>query len=67
MSDEQADFEFQLQAEKESTAAAAPVASSSQLKAGQYVDPKDGTIYEWDHSRKGWFPKVGVDFGVPGS
>ena len=23
-----------------------------------YVDPQDGTVYEWDAERKGWFPKV---------
>lgn len=23
-----------------------------------YVDPSDGTVYEWDSDKKGWFPKV---------
>uniref|UniRef100_A0A1E1X4D1 17S U2 SnRNP complex component HTATSF1 n=1 Tax=Amblyomma aureolatum TaxID=187763 RepID=A0A1E1X4D1_9ACAR len=27
-----------------------------------YVDPSDGTVYEWDHGKKAWFPKVTEDF-----
>lgn len=27
-----------------------------------YVDPSDGTVYEWDAEKKGWFPKVDEDF-----
>lgn len=23
-----------------------------------YVDPNDGTVYEWDIEKKAWFPKV---------
>lgn len=23
-----------------------------------YVDPTDGTVYEWDREKQGWFPKV---------
>ncbi len=23
-----------------------------------YVDPEDGTVYEWDHEKRAWFPKV---------
>ena len=23
-----------------------------------YVDPSDGTVYEWDADKRGWFPKV---------
>ena len=23
-----------------------------------YVDPSDGTVYEWDAEKRGWFPKV---------
>ena len=23
-----------------------------------YTDPQDGTIYDWDHDKKAWFPKV---------
>lgn len=26
------------------------------------VDPSDGTVYEWDSDKKGWFPKVDEDF-----
>ena len=52
------DFEFQLRAEKE-------LKTTQQLQQGDrsegsstYVDPVDGTIYEWDPQRRGWFPKV---------
>lgn len=24
-----------------------------------YTDPEDGTVYDWDHEKKAWFPKVG--------
>lgn len=27
-----------------------------------YVDPTDGTVYEWDSEKRGWFPKVDEDF-----
>lgn len=23
-----------------------------------YTDPEDGTMYDWDHEKKAWFPKV---------
>lgn len=23
-----------------------------------YVDPEDGTVYDWDHEKRAWFPKV---------
>lgn len=23
-----------------------------------YTDPEDGTVYDWDHEKKAWFPKV---------
>lgn len=23
-----------------------------------YVDPSDGTVFEWDPEKRGWFPKV---------
>ena len=23
-----------------------------------YTDPSDGTVYEWDASKRAWFPKV---------
>lgn len=25
-----------------------------------YTDPEDGTVYDWDHEKKAWFPKVRV-------
>ncbi|MCJ8742146.1 hypothetical protein PDJAM_G00078680 [Pangasius djambal] len=27
-----------------------------------YVDPEDGTVYDWDHDKKAWFPKITEDF-----
>lgn len=49
------DFEFQLRAEKEFQK------GTPQLQAGDkqtYVDPTDGTVYEWDQEKRGWFPMV---------
>lgn len=23
-----------------------------------YTDPEDGTLYDWNHEKKAWFPKV---------
>lgn len=30
-----------------------------------YTDPEDGTVYDWDHEKKAWFPKVGLSFYFP--
>ncbi|KAG8008050.1 HIV Tat-specific factor 1-like protein [Nibea albiflora] len=27
-----------------------------------YTDPDDGTVYDWDHEKKAWFPKITEDF-----
>ncbi|XP_077402131.1 17S U2 SnRNP complex component HTATSF1 [Vanacampus margaritifer] len=27
-----------------------------------YTDPNDGTVYNWDHAKKAWFPKITEDF-----
>ncbi|XP_027887291.1 17S U2 SnRNP complex component HTATSF1 isoform X1 [Xiphophorus couchianus] len=27
-----------------------------------YTDPVDGTVYDWDHEKKAWFPKITEDF-----
>ncbi|KAF7663547.1 hypothetical protein LDENG_00207960 [Lucifuga dentata] len=27
-----------------------------------YTDPEDGTVYDWDHDKKAWFPKITDDF-----
>jgi len=27
-----------------------------------YTDPNDGTVYEWDESKRGWIPKIDEDF-----
>ncbi|XP_068757063.1 17S U2 SnRNP complex component HTATSF1-like [Montipora capricornis] len=31
-------------------------------KETTYVDQSDGTVYEWDPEKRGWFPKVDDDF-----
>lgn len=55
MSDE---FQHQLELEK---------AEQERQQSGgsdpyTYVDPNDGTVYEWDHEKHAWFPKLTEDF-----
>ena len=50
------DFEYQLQAQKEFLEGSAP----QQQEGYTYVDPSDGTVYEWDTEKRAWFPKVGT-------
>uniref|UniRef100_G3MS45 17S U2 SnRNP complex component HTATSF1 n=1 Tax=Amblyomma maculatum TaxID=34609 RepID=G3MS45_AMBMU len=54
MSDE---FELQLALEKK---------EKERQQSGSdpytYVDPNDGTVYEWDHAKHAWFPKLTEDF-----
>ena len=52
---EQGDFEFQLQAEQ---LAAESGTGGAWDKIRTYTDPNDGTVYEWDSEKRGWFPKV---------
>lgn len=52
------DFEFQLRAEQEFKATQQLQQGNRSEGSGTYVDPRDGTVYEWDPQRKGWFPKV---------
>jgi hypothetical protein len=47
-----ADFKYQLEAEKSYPAVV------SATPATTYVDPSDGTVYEWDEKQRGWVPKV---------
>lgn len=54
---EQRDFEFQLQSER---LYAEKVTEESWNKQNTYTDPSDGTVYEWDAEKNGWFPKVSV-------
>lgn len=30
-----------------------------------YTDPEDGTVYDWDHEKKAWFPKVNPSLYFP--
>lgn len=48
------DFEFQLRAQQGYARPLQQPANS----AATYVDPTDGTVYEWDEKQKGWVPKV---------
>ena len=52
------DFEFQLRAEKEFKATQQWQQTTPGTAGSTYVDPTDGTVYEWDSLRRGWFPKV---------
>lgn len=51
------DFEYQLLAQKGYTGGAAAAAEQAS-SVSTYVDPSDGTVYEWDERQKGWVPKV---------
>ena len=53
------DFEFQLQAERLHVEQGT---EGGWNKQQTYTDPSDGTVYEWDAERKGWFPKVGSNW-----
>ena len=50
------DFEYQLQAQKEFLEGNKP----QQQEGCTYVDPSDGTVYEWDAEKRAWFPNVGT-------
>ena len=52
------DFEYQLQAERLAGDAGDTGAAGGWDKTQTYTDPSDGTLYEWDAEKKGWFPKV---------
>lgn len=55
------DFEFQLRAEQEFKTTQQLQQGYRSEGSGTYVDSRDGTVYEWDPQRKGWFPKVSFD------
>lgn len=57
------DFEYQLLAER-GYAGSAAAAAGQVPSASTYVDPSDGTVYEWDERQKGWVPKVGILFSA---
>ena len=50
------EFEYQLRAAQEEQEGKHKEERSTKT----YVDPSDGTVYEWDSERKGWFPKVHI-------
>lgn len=50
------EFEYQLRAEQEEQEGK----RKEECSAKTYVDPSDGTVYEWDNERNGWFPKVHI-------
>lgn len=53
------EFQYQLQAQQAlgQQSELAQQQTSDQAQ-GTFVDPNDGTVYEWDSERRGWFPKV---------
>ncbi|XP_065841089.1 17S U2 SnRNP complex component HTATSF1-like [Oscarella lobularis] len=52
-----ADFVAELKASV--APAAAPNPSESKKT---FIDPQDGTVFEWDDEKKAWFPKVDEEF-----
>jgi len=48
------EFEYQLRAEQEEREGK----HKGEVSTKTYVDPSDGTVYEWDEEKNGWFPKV---------
>lgn len=54
------DFEFQLRAQQEFKEGSSDLQQRSGNKQ-TYVDPSDGTVYEWDEQKRGWFPMVRSD------
>ena len=59
------DFEYQLLAQRGYAGGAATATAAGEVSsASTYVDPNDGTVYEWDEKQKGWVPKVGVLFSA---
>ncbi|OQV19370.1 HIV Tat-specific factor 1 [Hypsibius exemplaris] len=61
--DPELEFQLQCEAQEKQKKAAETVAATSLADAsGTYTDPQDGTVYEWDSTRKAWFPKIDSDF-----
>lgn len=56
---EDEDFEHQLRLEQQEKARAETAAEADPYT---YKDPNDGTVYEWDHEKRAWFPKIDDDF-----
>lgn len=50
------EFEYQLKAQELYGQTVAPSKNSEGSQT--YVDPSDGTVYVWDDTKQGWFPKV---------
>lgn len=57
---EDEDFELQLRLEREEKARAEAAAQGPDPYT--YTDPNDGTVYEWDHEKRAWFPKINEEF-----
>ena len=56
------EFEFQLRAQQEYAEGFKQPQDGQQQASEQsqaaFVDPNDGTVYEWDSEKRAWFPKV---------
>lgn len=49
-----------LQELKEQAKSSVSDGSDDQERPKTRVDPSDGTVYEWDGEKRGWFPKVSL-------
>ena len=58
MDAEVSEFEFQLKQQKLEQEQVAVRKDPEESGSTTYTDPSDGTVYEWDSSKRAWFPKV---------
>lgn len=56
------DIDFKTQLEYEEREKRIQENSTSTADPYSYTDPNDGTVYEWNHQKQAWFPKVSEDF-----
>ncbi|GFO08603.1 hiv tat-specific factor 1 [Plakobranchus ocellatus] len=61
MANEQEEDEFEAQLRQEELARLAQEDGALLSRGASYVD-EDGTVMEWDHERKAYFPKIDADF-----
>lgn len=52
------DFEYQLKLEEIERKRQEQQQADAANASTTYVDPTDGTVYEWDFEKNAWFPKV---------
>ncbi|XP_065906906.1 17S U2 SnRNP complex component HTATSF1-like [Dysidea avara] len=54
------ELEYQLRAEQEEQEKKGVQVEAN--NTATYTDPTDGTVYEWDSEKNGWFPKIDSNF-----